>query len=189
MALGLFAHVPQNVLFCRPVTSSICQGLARCRTVTAGFFGGQKEFAGLCLALTHLKFWAEQAAHNAQWLGIQAWSCSPFPSLCPRECLCPCSALDTSVLRLPSCNELSLLHRKLYFAQSHKPPYHGRVCVAPPGCLLSSSPDGPTKGILYVPSEKGKADGYLFSHILLLTGLESQLGCCLLLCNHSFFCI
>ncbi|NXP40431.1 DISP3 protein, partial [Leiothrix lutea] len=44
--------------------------------------------------------------------------------------------------------------RKLYFAQSHKPPYHGRVCVAPPGCLLSSSPDGPTKGILYVPSEK-----------------------------------
>ncbi|NWQ84307.1 DISP3 protein, partial [Columbina picui] len=44
--------------------------------------------------------------------------------------------------------------RKLYFAQSHKPPYHGRVCAAPPGCLLSSSPDGPTKGILYVPSEK-----------------------------------
>ncbi|XP_010220730.1 PREDICTED: patched domain-containing protein 2 isoform X3 [Tinamus guttatus] len=44
--------------------------------------------------------------------------------------------------------------RKLYFAQSHRPPYHGRVCVAPPGCLLSSSPDGPTKGILYVPSEK-----------------------------------
>ncbi|KAJ7420584.1 Protein dispatched 3 [Pitangus sulphuratus] len=47
--------------------------------------------------------------------------------------------------------------RKLYFAQSHKPPYHGRVCVAPPGCLLSSSPDGPTKGILYVPSEKAAA--------------------------------
>nr|XP_048680823.1 protein dispatched homolog 3 isoform X1 [Caretta caretta] len=45
--------------------------------------------------------------------------------------------------------------RKLYFAQSHKPPYHGRVCIAPPGCLLSSSPDGPNKGFLYVPSEKG----------------------------------
>nr|XP_020637821.1 protein dispatched homolog 3 isoform X1 [Pogona vitticeps] len=44
--------------------------------------------------------------------------------------------------------------RKLYFAQSHRPPYHGRVCVAPPGCLLSSSPDGPNKGSLYVPSEK-----------------------------------
>ncbi|XP_028596478.2 protein dispatched homolog 3 isoform X1 [Podarcis muralis] len=44
--------------------------------------------------------------------------------------------------------------RKLYFAQSHKPPYHGRVCMAPPGCLLSSSPDGPNKGFLYVPSEK-----------------------------------
>ncbi|XP_028922531.1 protein dispatched homolog 3 [Ornithorhynchus anatinus] len=44
--------------------------------------------------------------------------------------------------------------RKLYFAQSHKPPFHGRVCVAPPGCLLSSSPDGPNKGFLYVPSEK-----------------------------------
>uniref|UniRef100_A0ABM5EKD7 Protein dispatched homolog 3 n=1 Tax=Pogona vitticeps TaxID=103695 RepID=A0ABM5EKD7_9SAUR len=44
--------------------------------------------------------------------------------------------------------------RKLYFAQSHRSPYHGRVCVAPPGCLLSSSPDGPNKGSLYVPSEK-----------------------------------
>lgn len=29
------------------------------------------------------------------------------------------------------------------------------MCVAPPGCLLSSSPDGPTKGFFYVPSEKG----------------------------------
>lgn len=47
------------------------------------------------------------------------------------------------------------LHRKLYFAQSHKPPFHGRLCVAPPGCLLSSSPDGPTKGFFYVPSDKG----------------------------------
>ncbi|XP_011361933.1 protein dispatched homolog 3 [Pteropus vampyrus] len=45
--------------------------------------------------------------------------------------------------------------RKLYFAQSHKPPFHGRVCVAPPGCLLSSSPDGPTKGFFFVPNEKG----------------------------------
>ncbi|KAM5324189.1 protein dispatched homolog 3 [Glossophaga mutica] len=45
--------------------------------------------------------------------------------------------------------------RKLYFSQSHKPPFHGRVCAAPPGCLLSSSPDGPTKGFFYVPSEKG----------------------------------
>ncbi|XP_040317217.1 protein dispatched homolog 3 isoform X2 [Herpailurus yagouaroundi] len=44
--------------------------------------------------------------------------------------------------------------RKVYFAQSHKPPFHGRVCAAPPGCLLSSSPDGPTKGFFYVPSEK-----------------------------------
>ncbi|XP_059750935.1 protein dispatched homolog 3 [Balaenoptera ricei] len=44
--------------------------------------------------------------------------------------------------------------RKLYFAQSHKPPFHGRVCAAPPGCLLGSSPDGPTKGFFYAPSEK-----------------------------------
>ncbi|XP_048205775.1 protein dispatched homolog 3 isoform X2 [Perognathus longimembris pacificus] len=44
--------------------------------------------------------------------------------------------------------------RKLYFAQSHRPPFHGRVCLAPPGCLLSSSPDGPTKGFFFVPSEK-----------------------------------
>lgn len=50
---------------------------------------------------------------------------------------------------------LLCLHRKLYFAQSHKPPFHGRVCAAPPGCLLGSSPDGPTKGFFYVPSEKG----------------------------------
>lgn len=64
-------------------------------------------------------------------------------------------ALPFHLLRI-SHNGLCLLYRKLYFAQSHKPPYHGRVCVAPPGCLLSSSPDGPTKGILYVPSEKGK---------------------------------
>ncbi|KAK1340500.1 hypothetical protein QTO34_019070 [Cnephaeus nilssonii] len=45
--------------------------------------------------------------------------------------------------------------RKLYFAQYHRPPFHGRVCATPPGCLLSSSPDGPTKGFFYVPSEKG----------------------------------
>ncbi|KAM4872447.1 protein dispatched homolog 3 isoform 2-T2 [Thomomys bottae] len=44
--------------------------------------------------------------------------------------------------------------RKLYFAQSHRPPFHGRVCFAPPGCLISSSPDGPTKGFFFVPSEK-----------------------------------
>uniref|UniRef100_A0A8C3XNW4 Dispatched RND transporter family member 3 n=1 Tax=Chelydra serpentina TaxID=8475 RepID=A0A8C3XNW4_CHESE len=51
--------------------------------------------------------------------------------------------------------------RKLYFAQSHKPPYHGRVCIAPPGCLLSSSPDGPNKGFLYVPSEKASPSARL----------------------------
>ncbi|KAK2105929.1 Protein dispatched 3 [Saguinus oedipus] len=49
---------------------------------------------------------------------------------------------------------------KLYFAQSHKPPFHGRVCLAPPGCLLSSSPDGPTKGFFFVPSEKGTAGAH-----------------------------
>uniref|UniRef100_A0A8C6XM59 Dispatched RND transporter family member 3 n=1 Tax=Naja naja TaxID=35670 RepID=A0A8C6XM59_NAJNA len=47
--------------------------------------------------------------------------------------------------------------RKLYFAQSHKPPYHSRVCLAPPGCLLSSSPDGPNKGYLFVPSERASS--------------------------------
>uniref|UniRef100_A0A8C9P1L8 Dispatched RND transporter family member 3 n=1 Tax=Spermophilus dauricus TaxID=99837 RepID=A0A8C9P1L8_SPEDA len=56
---------------------------------------------------------------------------------------------------LPSLSPgLPCLHRKLYFAQSHKPPFHGRVCGAPPGCLLSASPDGPTKGFFYVPSER-----------------------------------
>lgn len=28
--------------------------------------------------------------------------------------------------------------------------------MAPPGCFLSSSPDGPNKGVLYVPSERGE---------------------------------
>lgn len=59
------------------------------------------------------------------------------------------------LLASPASARLLCLHRKVYFAQSHKPPFHGRVCAAPPGCLLSSSPDGPTKGFFYVPSEKG----------------------------------
>lgn len=61
----------------------------------------------------------------------------------------------------PASARLLCLHRKVYFAQSHKPPFHGRVCAAPPGCLLSSSPDGPTKGFFYVPSEKGTCTGRL----------------------------
>lgn len=77
-------------------------------------------------------------------------------SFCHHGHLFSYNNLDTSLPPLALHNKLSLPRRKLYFAQSHKPPYHGRVCVAPPGCLLSSSPDGPTKGILYVPSEKGK---------------------------------
>lgn len=64
-----------------------------------------------------------------------------------------------SFLGLPDSAWPPCLHRKLYFAQSHKPPFHGRLCVAPPGCLLSSSPDGPTKGFFYVPSDKGTCRG------------------------------
>lgn len=76
---------------------------------------------------------------------------------------CPCAQPHTAVLAspprhllaFPASARLLCLRRKVYFAQSHKPPFHGRVCAAPPGCLLSSSPDGPTKGFFYVPSEKG----------------------------------
>lgn len=123
--------------------------------MTGGFFEWQKDVADLVLALTHLNSWAEWAAQNIQWLEIQVCRCSPLPLLLSLRM--SVSILDaSSSLPLFPHNKLSLLHRKLYFAQSHKPPYHGRVCVAPPGCLLSSSPDGPTKGILYVPSEKGE---------------------------------
>ncbi|MBN3322038.1 DISP3 protein, partial [Atractosteus spatula] len=41
--------------------------------------------------------------------------------------------------------------RKLYFAQLRRSPFHSRVCAAPPGCVLSSGPDGPTKGSFYTP--------------------------------------
>ncbi|XP_069097341.1 protein dispatched homolog 3 [Pleurodeles waltl] len=42
--------------------------------------------------------------------------------------------------------------RKLYFAQSHKPPFQGRVCVAPSGCLLNPGPNGHNKGYFFAPS-------------------------------------
>ncbi|XP_053307790.1 protein dispatched homolog 3 [Spea bombifrons] len=45
--------------------------------------------------------------------------------------------------------------RKLYFALLHKNLSHGRVCASLPGCLPGSGPDGPNKGVFYVPIEKG----------------------------------
>ncbi|GCB62238.1 hypothetical protein scyTo_0011434 [Scyliorhinus torazame] len=44
--------------------------------------------------------------------------------------------------------------QKLYFAQLRKAPYHSRICIAPPGCILSAGPNGPNQGFFYVPSEK-----------------------------------
>ncbi|XP_048837474.1 LOW QUALITY PROTEIN: protein dispatched homolog 3 [Brienomyrus brachyistius] len=41
--------------------------------------------------------------------------------------------------------------RKLYFAQLRRSPYPSRVCVTPPGCVISAGPDGPTKGSFYTP--------------------------------------
>uniref|UniRef100_A0AAR2KH50 SSD domain-containing protein n=1 Tax=Pygocentrus nattereri TaxID=42514 RepID=A0AAR2KH50_PYGNA len=41
--------------------------------------------------------------------------------------------------------------RKLYFAQNALSPYPSRVCDGPPGCIVGSGPDGPTKGIFYAP--------------------------------------
>lgn len=64
-------------------TTNTGQRHARCRIVTVGLLACQKEIADFCLALTQLKPWAEQAAHSAQWLGIQVWSCAAFPSLYP----------------------------------------------------------------------------------------------------------
>ncbi|KAM9858648.1 protein dispatched homolog 3 [Aulostomus maculatus] len=41
--------------------------------------------------------------------------------------------------------------RKLYFAQHRLRPHPSRVCVSPPGCGVSSGPDGPTRGTFYIP--------------------------------------
>nr|XP_033778748.1 protein dispatched homolog 3 isoform X1 [Geotrypetes seraphini] len=51
-------------------------------------------------------------------------------------------------------DEKQQLTRNLYFAQSHKPPFHGRVCVSPPGCLLSAGPNSSSRGTFYIPREK-----------------------------------
>ncbi|KAG9354736.1 hypothetical protein JZ751_001449 [Albula glossodonta] len=40
---------------------------------------------------------------------------------------------------------------KLYFAQLRHSPYPSRVCAAPPGCVISAGPDGPTQGAFYTP--------------------------------------
>uniref|UniRef100_A0A673AVI6 Dispatched RND transporter family member 3 n=1 Tax=Sphaeramia orbicularis TaxID=375764 RepID=A0A673AVI6_9TELE len=41
--------------------------------------------------------------------------------------------------------------RRLYFAQRRLRPHPSRVCVHPPGCSISSGPDGPTQGAFYTP--------------------------------------
>ncbi|XP_029959796.1 protein dispatched homolog 3 [Salarias fasciatus] len=41
--------------------------------------------------------------------------------------------------------------RKLYFAQRRLRPHPSRVCVGPPGCGVSSGPDGPARGTFYAP--------------------------------------
>uniref|UniRef100_A0A8C4HMN3 Dispatched RND transporter family member 3 n=1 Tax=Dicentrarchus labrax TaxID=13489 RepID=A0A8C4HMN3_DICLA len=41
--------------------------------------------------------------------------------------------------------------QRLYFAQRRLRPHPSRVCVTPPGCSISSGPDGPTQGTFYAP--------------------------------------
>ncbi|CAB1321943.1 unnamed protein product [Coregonus sp. 'balchen'] len=41
--------------------------------------------------------------------------------------------------------------RRLYFAQHKLSPHPSRVCAEPPGCVISSGPDGPTQGSFYTP--------------------------------------
>ncbi|KAM4616834.1 protein dispatched homolog 3 [Polymixia lowei] len=41
--------------------------------------------------------------------------------------------------------------RRLYFAQHRLRPHSSRVCAEPPGCRISSGPDGPTQGTFYTP--------------------------------------
>ncbi|XP_005729456.1 patched domain-containing protein 2 [Pundamilia nyererei] len=49
--------------------------------------------------------------------------------------------------------------RKLYFAQCRLRPHPSRVCVNPPGCGISSGPDGPSRGSFYTffPSDPSSA--------------------------------
>uniref|UniRef100_A0A8C7GID8 Dispatched RND transporter family member 3 n=1 Tax=Oncorhynchus kisutch TaxID=8019 RepID=A0A8C7GID8_ONCKI len=42
--------------------------------------------------------------------------------------------------------------QRLYFAQHKLSPHPSRVCAEPPGCVISSGPDGPTRGYFYTPS-------------------------------------
>ncbi|XP_032903904.1 protein dispatched homolog 3 [Amblyraja radiata] len=44
--------------------------------------------------------------------------------------------------------------QKLYYAQLRKAPYHSRICLAPPGCILSGGPNGPNQGYFFVPYKK-----------------------------------
>uniref|UniRef100_A0A671VCM8 Dispatched RND transporter family member 3 n=1 Tax=Sparus aurata TaxID=8175 RepID=A0A671VCM8_SPAAU len=46
--------------------------------------------------------------------------------------------------------------RKLFFAQRRLRPHPSRVCVSPPGCGISSGPDGPTRGTFYTPLFSGE---------------------------------
>lgn len=67
---------PSLQSLCGPIASLMCRRLEK---LTGGFFGWQKDVADLVLALSHLNFWAEQAAQNMQWLGLQVCRCSPSP--------------------------------------------------------------------------------------------------------------
>lgn len=46
--------------------------------------------------------------------------------------------------------------RRLYYAQHYLKPHPSRVCVSPPGCGISSGPDGPTRGTFYAPLLSGE---------------------------------
>nr|XP_040145074.1 protein dispatched homolog 3 [Ictidomys tridecemlineatus] len=97
----------------------------------------------------------EVPSFQVSWLLPVAVSPRACPLQPPGSSSWPACLASPGPPGLPSLSPgLPCLHRKLYFAQSHKPPFHGRVCGAPPGCLLSASPDGPTKGFFYVPSER-----------------------------------
>uniref|UniRef100_A0A8C5F559 Dispatched RND transporter family member 3 n=1 Tax=Gadus morhua TaxID=8049 RepID=A0A8C5F559_GADMO len=47
--------------------------------------------------------------------------------------------------------------RRLFFAQHRLRPHCSRVCSDPPGCGISSVPEGPTQGTFYSPLPSGKS--------------------------------
>ncbi|XP_059194109.1 protein dispatched homolog 3 [Centropristis striata] len=75
----------------------------------------------------------------------------PYPSWMMTSTSCELRHGWTPEFSFYVASSLQLHSRKLCFAQRRLRPHPSRVCVNPPGCGISSGPDGPTKGTFYIP--------------------------------------